>query len=508
MKMSNLILCSGLHGGLCNDNLPLGGFFDTLLQQTQQQVQQIQADQQTQQNQEAEDKLWQSKIPSYFDINWYAQNMPDANGMYPQGTPYREGKLYKHWYGTKKAEGKFRSFSATNKINLAKDVRVPSFFDANWYLEKYPDVKSWYLEQTSYMQAQAFGVYLHWYGTKEAEGQYRPLNVPIPPNESQLVPQVTAKSFKNNSAKWFDPNVPSFFDEVFYLRNNIDWLRIACEHGIAVGQLYEHWHFHGRSENRKPNAEGYIPQIVLPYLPKQVPYWSGINEQERKILLGWDNSPNKEPVGGWVFDEVRENRIKSLQTATKMNALTKNNGGLGLNFEVPNFYDNINWGDSTGIDWNSEKWVSFQTQVCGQANAPGCELKCYWDSVFNNGCGENCDRRGEWNTCNDLSRIVWSARMAVVKASEKELAFFKEREKEVANATVQKAVDNSEIQDGTRENTASASKATNWILGLVLLGTVGFVGYKIYKRNQPAKAKDLKGINAPKKSRKKFIKRE
>lgn len=453
------------------------------------------------------------KIPPYFDAEWYANNN-DAGKIYPQGTDYREHKLYEHWYGTKKAEGKFRSFSATNKVNLAKDVRVPSFFDANWYLEKYHDIKSWYLEQTGYMQAQAFGVYLHWYGTKEAEGNYRPLNVPIPPNESQLIPQVTAKSFKTNNSKAFDPNVPSFFDETFYLRNNIDWLRIACEHGIAVGQLYEHWHFHGRSENRKPNAEGYIPQIVLTYLPKQVPYWSGINEQERKILLGWDNSPNKEPVGGWNFDEVRENRLKSLQTATKMNALAKKNGGLGLNFEVPNFYDNLNWGDNTGIDWNSKQWIAFQTQVCGQAHAPACEMRFFsgFDGFFQDPIGwgkdvvqdlaekvakEDCSRRNEWNTCNDLSRVVWTARMTVVKASEKELAFFKEREQEVVNATVQKAVDNSETEDGTVANTATA----NWILGLVLLGTVGFVGYKIYKRNQPAK--DLKGINAPKKSREK-----
>lgn len=448
----------GLGQGLCNENNL--GFLNNLMQQVQQQAE---AEQQAQALQAQQQAQAQQKL----------QTQQQAQTQLSQGLP--------------------------------KDIRVPSFFDANWYLENNSDAKDLFLLQNGYMQAQAFGVYLHWYGTKVAEGKYRPLNVPIPPNESQLIPQVTAKSFKNNTAKWFDPNVPTFFDETYYLRNNQDWLRIASEHGVAVGQLYHHWYHYGRSENRKPNAEGYVPKVVLPYLPDRVPYWFGINADEQRILLGWKSGDGSGYFGGWNFEEVRENRIKSLQTATNMNALAKNNGGLGINYEVPNFYDNLNFGDKTGIDWNNIKWIEFQTQVCGQANAPGCEMKCYWDGPFNNGCGENCDRRGEWNICDDLSRMVWSARMAVVKASEKELAFFKDREKELANATVQQAVDNAEIQDGTQAVTTPASTATNWILGLVLLGGVSFLGYKIIKKNQAPKKEDVNGlgnVKKPKKSKK------
>jgi hypothetical protein len=202
-----------------------------------------------------------------------------------------------------------------------------------------------------------------------------------------------------------------------------------------------------------------------------------------------------------------------------MNALTKNNGGLGLNFEVPNFYENLNFRDSTEIDWNSQKWVAFQTQVCGQANAPGCEMKFlgglggFWQDPISTALDwgqdlvekvarEDCSRRGEWNTCNDLSRIVWMARMAVVKASQKELDFFKEREKEVANATVQKTIDNAPIRNGTTEINAPASTALNWILGLALLGGVVFVGYKIVKKNQTPKEEEINGLGNIKKPKK------
>lgn len=243
----------------------------------------------------------------------------------------------------------------------------------------------------------------------------------------------------------YDEDTPNWFDENFYIAQSADLQLLYSIGMLSAGQAYHHW-YHNAQGKIPPNIKNEYPALIMPYLP----------------------------AGAWNVPKVRANRLDIMDIINKIKWTNKNNGQIGIdNFNVPNFYT-----QEQSFDFSSYEILEFTNSAYSTQKRCGSEPDCEW-SLPSWKCD---DRRRPYFDCKrNLEDVI----RRIEAVSEREKAWFIEKEQALAKLTAEKIITNLPSTDNTKAPTLN-QKPNYTLYGVLAVVMVvgGFLAYKTYQNNQ------------------------